>query len=143
MKIKLFLVGIAAVIMTGCNGTLYPQNVSGNIAGLAAIGSQGALLYNPQYRAGFIMATNVLSQFCNTNQSFTVADLQGALGAIKVNGKAAPYVAGGLNLALDAFNTFAGNVASMPITNQLASLQLGVCAINTGVEQTLQTTASP
>lgn len=146
MKTTLLVLALAALSLTGCSNlssTVSPTTIQG----AAQLGSSVAIMANPQYRAGMVAGSAVLSQFCTTNAPFTFADVQAALAQIKINGSAAKYVPLYLSDAMSAINIFGGNIPSLNSTNLtstnqfLGQLQTGICAANAGIQQTLNASA--
>ena len=128
---------IGLLCLVGCsttgNSPFNSQQAAAAIKIAAEDGTVGALLYNPSYRPGFVAATNILS----TVQATNLTDISGLLQNLKVGGNSAPYIALALDNATTILNGYGVDLQSLPLTNQLATVQLWQGALLAGVSQGL------
>lgn len=138
---KYILSSLAAIAMlalaSGCSTTsgspFSSQQAAGAIKIAAEDGTVVTLLYNPMYKPGFVAATNLLS----TVQATNLTDVVGLLKNLEVGGKSAPYVALAVDNAMTLLGQFNVNLQALPVSNQLAVVQLWQGAVLAGMSQGL------
>lgn len=129
----------AAVVLCGCatttgNSSFNVQQAAALVQVAAMDGTVATLAANPQYRPGFVAATNLLSTVSVTN----AMDIISLVKNLQVGGKSATYVQLGVANALTLLNAAGVNVGALPLTNQLAAVSVLQQAVNSGISQGLQ-----